>query len=328
MKVEGELTMDELELSPDSNDLLMIDEDSHGEEEDKSGHSDTELNMDLLDYEDGDEDQKGIKEKPEANKQLGKAEDSALEDPMDQNRNRTPIVFNAEERNNGSPRVSSSSVTASEDRVSSASASKVDKESPKSPAPSDFSSKIGLSNVELDFTEGDLKGLKTYHEFYSKYKPVILSGNPTAPMPKINMVVASKWKEFLNVRREMEASNRTKAFTRAFNSSIRVKPAPGVRGAEVNLQFQRKPNPSLFSNDQPLDTFKPENRIIFGKPPPSFPLPPPSNANASYPFASQQMNTSPDNRSHNARLNGNIPGFQATSSQSGFPTSSQGPKLR
>ena len=249
--------MDELELSPDSNDMLMIDEDSHDDDEVKFEHSDTELNMDLLDYEDGDEGQNGIQEKPEVHKQLGKGEDSSLKDPTDNNRNSTPIVFDAEKRDNGSPRVSSSSVTVSEDRISSASASKVKQDSPKTQAPSDFSSKIGLSNVELDFTEGDLKGLKTYHEFYSKYKPVILSGNPTAPMPKINMVVASKWKEFLNVRKEMEASNRTRAFTRAFNSSLRVKPAPGVRGAEVNLQFQRKPNPSLFSNDQQLNTFKP-----------------------------------------------------------------------
>ena len=47
--------MDELELSPDSNDLL-IDEDSHGDEDIKFEHSDTDLNMDLLDYEDGEED--------------------------------------------------------------------------------------------------------------------------------------------------------------------------------------------------------------------------------------------------------------------------------
>ena len=52
--------MDELELSPDSNDLL-IDEDSHGDEDIKFEHSDTDLNMDLLDYEEGEEDDKTIK---------------------------------------------------------------------------------------------------------------------------------------------------------------------------------------------------------------------------------------------------------------------------
>lgn len=245
--------MDELELSPDSNDMLMIDEDSHGDDEVKFEHSETELNMDLLDYEDGEEDKKVIQDQPDPDlgKQLVTVEGSALKDPTDKNRNRTPIVFNAVKKDNESRHVSSSSATVSDAKVSSAKR-KVDQKSHITKAPtSDFSFKIGLSNVELDFTEEDLKVLKTYHDFYTKYKPVILSGNPTAPMPKINMVVASKWKEFLNFRNAKDVSNRK----RASNSSLRVKPASCARGAEVNLQFQRKPNPSLFSNDKQLNNF-------------------------------------------------------------------------
>ena len=258
--------MDELELSPDSNDMLMIDEDSHGDDEIKFEHSETELNMDLLDYEDGEEDQKDVQEQPDLDlgKQLVTVEGSAPKDPTDKNRNRTPIVFNAAHKDNGSSLVSSSSATVSEAQDSSASSSKDDQKSNKTKAPtSDFSTKIGLTNVELDFTEGDLKTLKTYQDFYTKYKQVILSGNPTAPMPKVNMVVASKWKEFLKVKNAKDASNRT----RAFNSSLRARvgpknplkdesqPASYERGAEVNLQFQRKPNPSLFSNDKQLNNF-------------------------------------------------------------------------
>ena len=51
----------------------------------------------------------------------------------------------------------------------------------------------------------------------------------------------------------------TEAFNkqdRAFNSSQGVKPAASVSGTKVNLQFQRKPNPSLFSHDQPLSSFR------------------------------------------------------------------------
>ena len=267
MKVNLKLTMDELELSPDSNDMLMIDEDSHGDDEAKVEHSETELNMDLLDYEDGEEDQKDVQDQPnpDLRKKLVTVKGYASKDPTDKNRNRTPIVFNAAHKDNGSSSlVSSSNAKVSEATVSSASRPKDDQKSNKTKAPtSDFSSKIGLTNVELDFTEVDLKTLKTYQDFYTKYKQVILSGNPTAPMPKVNMVVASKWKEFLKVKNAKDVSNRT----RSFNSSLRARvgpknplkeesqPALYERGAEVNLQFQRKPNPSLFSNDKQLNNF-------------------------------------------------------------------------
>ena len=283
MKVKTTM-MDELELSPDSNDLL-IDEDSHGDEDIKFEHSDTDLNMDLLDYEEGEEDDKAIKnkkskeveEEPKQNKEDKPTDDKKI--------NRTPIVFETAAAVKDKGRQVSSSATGT---VSAASALKDGGISPpKATATdtSDFCSKIGMKNVWLNFSEGDLKGLKTYHEFYAKYKPTILSANPTAPMPKINMVVASKWKEFLNVRKAAEKAkeshqvsssnslyigstkggrNRkitdpyTEAFNkqdRAFNSSQGVKPAASVSATKVNLQFQRKPNPSLFSHDQPLSSF-------------------------------------------------------------------------
>ena len=268
--------MDELELSPDSNDLL-IDEDSHGDEDIKFEHSDTDLNMDLLDYEEGEEDDKAIKNKKSEEVEEEPARDKEDKPTDDKKINRTPIVFEAEAAvKDKKGRQVSSSATGT---VSAASATKNGGISPpKTTATdtSDFCSKIGMKNVWLNFSEGDLKGLKTYHEFYAKYKPIILSANPTAPMPKINMVVASKWKEFLNVRKAAEkakeshqvsssnSSNRkitdpyTEAFNkqdRAFNSSQGVKPAASVSGTKVNLQFQRKPNPSLFSHDQPLSSF-------------------------------------------------------------------------
>ena len=275
--------MDELELSPDSNDLL-IDEDSHGDDEINFEHSDSDLNMDLLDYEDGEEDQKAIQSKKS---DVEEEPAVGMEDtPTGENKSRTPIVFKSAAKDKESHQISSSVTGAG--KVSVASAPKVGR---ISPAPTDFCSKIGMKNVWLNFSEADLKDLKTYHDFYSKYKPIIISANPTAPMPKINMVVASKWKEFLNVRKatDFKAAAKareshlvssstplhtfspkggpirkatdpcTDAFNnqdRAFNGSQRVKSAASVGGTKVNLQFQRKPNPSLFSYDQQLNSFR------------------------------------------------------------------------
>ena len=281
--------MDELELSPDSNDLL-IDEDSHGDEDIKFEHSDTDLNMDLLDYEDGEEDDKAIKNKKSKEVEEEPARDKEDKPTDDKKTNRAPIVFEAEAAaKDKKGRQVSSSATGT---VSAASTLKDGGISPpKTTATdtSDFCSKIGMKNVWLNFSEGDLKGLKTYHEFYAKYKPIILSANPTAPMPKINMVVASKWKEFLNVRKAAEKAKEshqvsssnslhtgsskggrngkikdtyTEAFNkqdRAFNSSQGVKPAASVSGTKVNLQFQRMPNPSLFSQ---LNSFRYDSKCL------------------------------------------------------------------
>jgi len=307
--------MDELELSPDSNDLL-IDEDSHGDDDINFEHSDSDLNMDLLDHEDGEEDQKAIQ-----SKKSDVEEEPALDKddkPTEENKSRTPIVFKSAAKDKESHQISSS-VTGI---VSVASAPKVGRISPETttPAPTDFGSKIGMTNVWLNFSEGDLKVLKTYHDFYSKYKPIIISANPTAPMPKINMVVASKWKEFLNVRKatdfkavakdqespRVSSSTPLHTFspkggrirkatdqnTDAFNKQDRS--AASVGGTKVNLQFQRKPNPSLFSYDQQLNSFSNgENRVIFGRPSSNLPLPP-SNGSQSYQFSPQQGSSCPD----------------------------------
>ena len=154
--------MDDLELSPDSNDLL-IDEDSHGDDDIRFEHSDSDLNMDLLDYEDDEEDQKAIQ-----NKKFEIEEEPALDNddkPTDENKSRTPIVFKSAAKVKESHQISSS-VTGI---VSVTSATKNGPNSPETtaPAPTDFCSKIGMTNVCLNFSDGDLKALKTYHAFYS-----------------------------------------------------------------------------------------------------------------------------------------------------------------
>ena len=109
-----------------------------------------------------------------------------------------------------------------------------------------FSSKIGLTNVEIGFTADDFKSLRTYHEFYVKFKPVILSANATAKMEKVNIVVASKWKEFLKERKEKEVHSKQMS-----NNYQRAKPSMRVLGKKVNLHFQSQPNPILFSAADP-----------------------------------------------------------------------------
>ncbi len=64
------------------------------------------------------------------------------------------------------------------------------------PSVAEVCEKIGLNDVDLEYTDADYQNLTTYKLFQSTYRQRIQAANPKVPQPKLMMLVAAKWREF------------------------------------------------------------------------------------------------------------------------------------
>jgi len=75
-------------------------------------------------------------------------------------------------------------------------AAKAAKDDDERPSVEEVCANLGLSDVDLDYTEADYTNLTTYKLFQSTYKQRIQAANQKVPLPKLMMLISAKWREF------------------------------------------------------------------------------------------------------------------------------------
>jgi len=70
---------------------------------------------------------------------------------------------------------------------------------------------MGITNIELKYTDEDFQSLVTYKLFNQHIRPMLLEKNPKLVMYKMVSVIGAKWREFIELRetKEKEQSETT-----------------------------------------------------------------------------------------------------------------------
>ena len=63
---------------------------------------------------------------------------------------------------------------------------------------------MGITNIELKYTEEDFTSLVTYKLFNQHIRPMLLEKNPKLVMYKMVSVIGAKWREFIELREAKE----------------------------------------------------------------------------------------------------------------------------
>ncbi|XP_065217180.1 uncharacterized protein LOC135843280 isoform X3 [Planococcus citri] len=66
----------------------------------------------------------------------------------------------------------------------------------KMPSVQEVCSVFGLNDVKIQYTEDDFRNLTTYKSFCSHVRPILAKENPKAPIGKLIMLIAAKWRDF------------------------------------------------------------------------------------------------------------------------------------
>ncbi|XP_065217178.1 uncharacterized protein LOC135843280 isoform X2 [Planococcus citri] len=64
------------------------------------------------------------------------------------------------------------------------------------PSVQEVCSVFGLNDVKIQYTEDDFRNLTTYKSFCSHVRPILAKENPKAPIGKLIMLIAAKWRDF------------------------------------------------------------------------------------------------------------------------------------
>ena len=60
----------------------------------------------------------------------------------------------------------------------------------------DIARRLGLANIELEYTEEDFETLTNYKLFREHIQPLLAEQNPKSPQSKVVNLIAAKWREF------------------------------------------------------------------------------------------------------------------------------------
>lgn len=65
------------------------------------------------------------------------------------------------------------------------------------PTVEEICSSFDLTDVDIEYSDEDFQNLTTYKLFQQHVRPILQKGNPKVPMSKLMMLVASKWRDFV-----------------------------------------------------------------------------------------------------------------------------------
>ena len=65
---------------------------------------------------------------------------------------------------------------------------------------------MGITNIDIQYTDEDFQNLVTYKLFNQHIRPMLLEKNPKLVMYKMVGVIGAKWREFIELRETKEAA--------------------------------------------------------------------------------------------------------------------------
>lgn len=109
-----------------------------------------------------------------------------------------------------------------------------------------------MTDVDIEYSEDDFQNLQTYKLFQQHVRPILQKENPRVPMSKLMMLVAAKWREFV------EQSPGLQSETQSRGDDDDEEPA--------SPEYQAKPGRSRSSGKKARKPTKvPTLKIKFGK---------------------------------------------------------------
>lgn len=82
------------------------------------------------------------------------------------------------------------------------SSSKTSKSSNKDRSSAQLCDEMGITNIELNYTNEDYQNLVTYKLFNQHIRPLLLEKNPKLVMYKMVSVIGAKWREFIELKEQ------------------------------------------------------------------------------------------------------------------------------
>jgi SNF2 family DNA or RNA helicase len=78
---------------------------------------------------------------------------------------------------------------------------------------------MGITNVEIEYTQEDFQNLVTYKLFNQHIRPLLLEKNPKLVMYKMVSIIGAKWREFIELKEQFNKNNNASAASNSSDTS-------------------------------------------------------------------------------------------------------------
>lgn len=206
--------------------LAELDDVASNDDVDNAGYNSGSLSNQTIEkpYDDDDDyeygssaaNKKKRKEKKRKAKSESKKEKRKKKKKKDESDNESDFQFNDENdvaatdsdyvtANAGSSTRPKPTTTTAPAAAAAGSSSGADGSGMEMPTVEEVCSTFGLVDVDIEYAEEDFQNLTTYKSFQQHVRPILARENQKVPMGKMMMLVAAKWRQFLNLNANHDA---------------------------------------------------------------------------------------------------------------------------
>lgn len=103
---------------------------------------------------------------------------------------------------------------------------------------------MGINNIEINYTQEDFQNLVTYKLFNQHIRPILLEKNPKLVMYKMVSVIGAKWREFIELREQSEAKNKTETTSEDDKTESKTETLASLAASSSTTPVEEEPTSS------------------------------------------------------------------------------------